>query len=354
MLDAFYATGKPLPADKRALYRLVRAGSRQDRLAVDSVAAQFWETADGGLVNRRACVEIARAEKQAEVNRQIALAREERRRLQRQLAPGGSFAGGNGELAGCQGDHASVEVSEVCKVHDTQVIYGLQPFMVTNRATSGCTGMGTTVVAAACAPGAPTGSPDGIGGSDHGAGDGGICRRAGEGAGMDGVCQAAGVAVSAGNVPVPRGGDDGVAGEVVGGACDGDAGMVPDAAAGAAVFAGRSGGDGVSADPRVRAMVAQGVDSALLASACMEARRVRPDERIGVAYVARIVTRWLQDGVAGVAAAGRAGGRFRAARSCSADERREVLDALTGRHTLEGVVLPVSSDVVMDGGNDGA
>ena len=226
MLDAFYATGKPLPADKRALYRLVRAGSRQDRLAVDSVAAQFWETADGGLVNRRACVEIARAEKQAEVNRQIALAREERRRLQRQLAPGGSFAGGNGGLAGCQGDHASAEVSEVCKVHDTQVIYGLQPFMVTNRATSGCTGMGTTVVAAACAPGAPTGSPDGIGGSDHGAGDGGICRRAGEGAGMDGVCQAAGVAVSAGNVPVPRGGDDGVAGEVVGGACDGDAGMV--------------------------------------------------------------------------------------------------------------------------------
>ena len=176
MLDAFYATGKPLPADKRALYRLVRAGSRQDRLAVDSVAAQFWETADGGLVNRRACVEIARAEKQAEVNRQIALAREERRRLQRQLAPGGSFAGGNGGLAGCQGDHASAEVSEVCKVHDTQVIYGLQPFMVTNRATSGCTGMGTTVVAAACAPGAPTGSPDGIGGSDHGAGDGGICR----------------------------------------------------------------------------------------------------------------------------------------------------------------------------------
>ena len=150
-------------------------------------------------------------------------------------------------------------------------------------------------------------------------------------------------------------------------------------AAGAAVFAGRSGGEGVSAggatgvsagalvgvlrrygvvasvsDPRVRAMVAQGVDSALLASACMEARRVRPDERIGVASVARIVTRWLQDGVAGVAAAGRAGGRFRAARSCSADERREVLDALTGRHTLEGVVLPVSSDVVMDGGNDGA
>ena len=84
----------------------------------------------------------------------------------------------------------------------------------------------------------------------------------------------------------------------------------------------------------------------MLASACMEARRVRPDERIGVAYVARIVARWLQDGVTGFAAAGRAGGRFEAARSCAADERREVLDALTGRHTLEGVVSPVSVDAV--------
>lgn len=110
-------------------------------------------------------------------------------------------------------------------------------------------------------------------------------------------------------------------------------------------------------DPRVRTMVAQGVAPALLASACMEARRVRPDERIGVAYVARIVARWLQDGVTGFDAAGRAGGRFRTGRSRAADERRAVLDVLTGRHTLEGVVSPVSADAVTgavaDGVNDG-
>lgn len=388
MLDAFYATGKPLPAEKRALYRLVRAESRQDRLAVDSVAAQFWQAANGGLVNRRACVEIARAEKQAEVNRQIALAREERRRLQRQLAPGGSAAGGNGGLAGCQEDHACAEVSEVCKVNDTQVIYGLQPFMVTNRATSGCTQGGTAVVTSACASGETDGSPgrkrnhDGNRKPDGGAGagDGAVCRRAGTVGG--GACRAAVGRVSAGNVPVSPADDGGIAGDVVGNDCAGIAGgtldgaglpVVCDGVSGGGA-AGDAGGDGVSAgglvgvlrrygvvasvsDPRVRTMVAQGVDPALLASACMEARRVRPDERIGVAYVARIVARWLQDGVTGFDAAGRAGGRFGAVRSCAADERRAVLDVLTGRHTLEGVVSPVSADgvtgAVADGVNDG-
>ena len=390
MLDAFYATGKPLPAEKRALYRLVRAESRQDRLAVDSVAAQFWQAANGGLVNRRACVEIARAEKQAEVNRQIALAREERRRLQRQLAPGGSAAGGNGGLAGCQEDHACAEVSEVCKVNDTQVIYGLQPFMVTNRATSGCTQGGTAVVTSACVSGETDGSSGrkqnhdrnrGIG-DGAGAVDGAVCRRAGTNAVDGGACRAAVGRVSAGNAPVSPAGDDGNAGVVVGNACAGIAGGAVDGAGLQVVCdgvsgggaAGDDGGNGVSAgvlvgvlrrygvaasvsDPRVRTMVAQGVDTALLASACMEARRVRPDERIGVAYVARIVARWLQDGVTGFDAAGRAGGRFGAARSCAADERREVLDVLTGRHTLEGVVSPVSADAVTgavaDGVDDG-
>ena len=32
MLDAFYATGKPLPADKKALYRLLRAATAVERI----------------------------------------------------------------------------------------------------------------------------------------------------------------------------------------------------------------------------------------------------------------------------------------------------------------------------------
>ena len=373
MLDAFYATGKPLPADKRALYRLVRAGSRQDRLAVDSVAAQFWETADGGLVNRRACVELARAEKQAEVNRQIALAREERRRAQRRSVAGGDAAGGDGGLAGCQESaHVSAEVSEVCKVNNTQVIYGLQPFMVTNRATSGCTDGGTMPVSRACVSGAADGLPSQNHSQNqshsqnqnqshsqsqnqsHSQSHGNGLVRNGDDDGVDaavaGEVGNVGNAVAGAGGAVVFAGDSGVSGGVSGVGAGGAVGV----SAGALVAVLRRYGVVASpSDARVRALVAQGVDGGLLASACVEARRVRPDERIGVAYVARIVSRWLADGVTGGAAAACAAGRFRPVRSCVADERREVLEALTGGHTLEGVVSPVSCGVLADGVDDG-
>lgn len=76
MLDAFYATGKPLPMDKKALYRLLRAATAVERKAIDMVCAQFWEISSAGLVNRRAALEIEKAAKQAEINRQIAIERE--------------------------------------------------------------------------------------------------------------------------------------------------------------------------------------------------------------------------------------------------------------------------------------
>jgi uncharacterized protein YdaU (DUF1376 family) len=80
MLDVYYATEKPLPADRKALYRLLRAESAADRAAIDSVATQFWIQTPAGLINQRADLEIAKAEKQAETNRQIALDREAKKR----------------------------------------------------------------------------------------------------------------------------------------------------------------------------------------------------------------------------------------------------------------------------------
>ena len=48
LLDHFYMTERPLPRDREALYRLVRAFDPSEREAVDSVLAEFWtETADG-------------------------------------------------------------------------------------------------------------------------------------------------------------------------------------------------------------------------------------------------------------------------------------------------------------------
>lgn len=110
MLDQFYGTGRPLPTEKKALYRLLRAESESDRRAIDAVSMRFWrplpedlETAyewlklhaadeqnryrrlaadwtECGLVNIRALAEIIHAEAIADRNRQIAAEREQRRR----------------------------------------------------------------------------------------------------------------------------------------------------------------------------------------------------------------------------------------------------------------------------------
>lgn len=118
MLDNFYGTSRPLPENKKALYRLLRAESEVERKAVDAISLRFWrrlpgdlkslyEMLDlrteeeclplrmvatewseaGGLINLRALGEIVKAHIQAEKNRQIAIQREQKKRLQ--LIPGG-------------------------------------------------------------------------------------------------------------------------------------------------------------------------------------------------------------------------------------------------------------------------
>jgi hypothetical protein len=111
MLDHFYATHKPLPKDRKALYRLLRAESSEEKKAVESVSVQFWRPAPedfstlpatldlrteeailalgkvavcweevGGLINIRALKEIVSAEIRAQKNRKIAIEREQNKR----------------------------------------------------------------------------------------------------------------------------------------------------------------------------------------------------------------------------------------------------------------------------------
>jgi hypothetical protein len=112
MLDNFYATGKPLPSDKKALYRLLRADTESEKKAVDKISSQFfvqlpatledlysrlgfhakdeWDLlrqvmpdglfVTGGLINFRALREIIKAQAIANKNRQIAIDREQRKR----------------------------------------------------------------------------------------------------------------------------------------------------------------------------------------------------------------------------------------------------------------------------------
>lgn len=71
MLDFFYSTEKPLPTGD-ALYRIVGAVSKGERLAVDRIAADFWVPhPDGGILNPRALREMGKADAIAARNREV-------------------------------------------------------------------------------------------------------------------------------------------------------------------------------------------------------------------------------------------------------------------------------------------
>lgn len=112
MLDHFYGTCRPLPTGK-ALYRLLRAESKADREAINTIALRFWLTlpedletiyelldlqseeeqnayrllandwSTCGLINIRALKEALGAHALGERNRQIAREREQKRRREK-------------------------------------------------------------------------------------------------------------------------------------------------------------------------------------------------------------------------------------------------------------------------------
>src|SRR5215469_16454438 len=60
LLDHYYSSGGPLPADINALYRICRAFDQSEKEAVGSVLAEFFELRSDGYHNARADVELAR------------------------------------------------------------------------------------------------------------------------------------------------------------------------------------------------------------------------------------------------------------------------------------------------------
>lgn len=111
MLDHFYGTSRPLPSDKKALYRLVRAESDVEKRAVDRISVRFWRQIpenlsslaallgmtteearrplfcvmqewddETGLINLRALGEIVKAHVIGEKNRVTAINRENAKR----------------------------------------------------------------------------------------------------------------------------------------------------------------------------------------------------------------------------------------------------------------------------------
>ncbi len=80
MIRKYYAEEKPLPADIKAVQRLIGARTRDEKQAVVDVLNEFFELQEDGWHNKRCDAEIERANAQAETNRQIAIQREARKK----------------------------------------------------------------------------------------------------------------------------------------------------------------------------------------------------------------------------------------------------------------------------------
>jgi uncharacterized protein YdaU (DUF1376 family) len=86
LLDHFYATKGDMPNDISGLYRIAKAFTPTERKAVDKVAEKFFPpNGDGRRHNRRAEVEIQKHLGQAQANKIVADAREQKRREQKSL-----------------------------------------------------------------------------------------------------------------------------------------------------------------------------------------------------------------------------------------------------------------------------
>jgi len=89
LLIFYFATERPLPKQRDALYRIVRAYDRGERTAVDSVVSQFFVLDDDGYHHERADSELA---KRAEFHNKLSAAG--RKRWQQPgIQPGSSRAG---------------------------------------------------------------------------------------------------------------------------------------------------------------------------------------------------------------------------------------------------------------------
>jgi uncharacterized protein YdaU (DUF1376 family) len=61
LLDKFYSSEKPLPIDRKILYAMVRANTKEDQRAVESVLKQFFSKCSRGYTNNRARREVERS-----------------------------------------------------------------------------------------------------------------------------------------------------------------------------------------------------------------------------------------------------------------------------------------------------
>lgn len=72
LLDAYYATKKPLPKEENIIFRIVSAQKRSEKESVSLILKEFWELTNEGWINARAAKEISESIEKSENNRKSA------------------------------------------------------------------------------------------------------------------------------------------------------------------------------------------------------------------------------------------------------------------------------------------
>lgn len=121
LLRWYYQHEKPIPADQRAVYRLARASSKQQREAVDAVLGEFFTLEEDGYHQKRCDEELERANAQAEANRKVAAEREERRRQAREASTNRASTGNESSNESCNPpEHESLRSREPSQTPDSR------------------------------------------------------------------------------------------------------------------------------------------------------------------------------------------------------------------------------------------
>lgn len=234
LLDQIYQTERPLPCDKKEVYRLARANSAPERKAVDYVLNKFFELADDGYMQKRAQAaleeywdrEPAEQNKRENTNERQRRSRERRKHLFDELRKHGVTPAFNASM----------------KTLETEL----------SRVTSG---------------------------DSHTFGHAPVTRD-------DTTTQTPDPNHQSPDISPP------VTDQPESGACD-SVTVTP-----AAVLSKVMRDFQVSAnpsDPRLMALAAQGVAAETVRAACEDAKRSKPNERIPPAYVFSILERWARD-----------------------------------------------------------
>lgn len=290
LLDQYYQTERPLPLDRKMIYRLARATSAAERKACDFVMESFFQQAEDGFHQKRCDIEIATYQ-------------EKQRKAQASANARWSKSEGNAN-ASCESD--GEENSEE-KSASSKLVRKVGERILGSTNSSGGQNAGSLYLQETGYANASS-SHDASGMRTH----------------SEGNAHQAPVASNQSPVLKPLG----------------ETAPVEHLHARPAEISAAMRKHGIEAqpaDPRIIAAAEAGYSVQTIDAACAEAKAAKPNERISPLYVLRIAERWTADAAKprAVASAGRPG--FTNARD---ESRKRAYEVLTGKTAVQSEVQP--------------